>query len=65
MIIAALVGLVPMLPEDDEIYAYAIGILVGTVVQFVAAAAVAARPGRAASRSGSTGATSASGACSS
>jgi len=35
VIIAALVGLVPMLPEDDEIYAYAIGILVGTVVQFL------------------------------
>jgi putative peptidoglycan lipid II flippase len=34
VIIAALVGLVPVLPEDDEIYAYAIGILVGTVVQF-------------------------------
>ena len=35
VIIAALVGLVPVLPEDDEIYAYAIGILVGTVVQFL------------------------------
>lgn len=35
VIIAALVGLVPILPEDDEIYAYAIGILVGTVVQFL------------------------------
>ena len=35
MIIAALVGLVPVLPEDDEIYAYAIGILAGTVVQFL------------------------------
>jgi putative peptidoglycan lipid II flippase len=35
VIIAALVGLVPALPEDDEIYAYAIGILAGTVVQFV------------------------------
>jgi putative peptidoglycan lipid II flippase len=34
VIIAALAGLVPVLPEDDEIYAYAIGILVGTVVQF-------------------------------
>ena len=34
VIIAALVGLVPLLPDDDEIYAYAIGILVGTVVQF-------------------------------
>jgi putative peptidoglycan lipid II flippase len=35
VIIAALVGLVPVLPEGDEIYAYAIGILVGTVVQFL------------------------------
>ena len=35
VIIAALVGLVPVLPEEDEIYAYAIGILVGTVVQLV------------------------------
>ncbi|HEU0024080.1 MAG TPA: murein biosynthesis integral membrane protein MurJ [Thermoleophilaceae bacterium] len=34
VIIAALVGLVPVFPEDDEIYAYAIGILVGTVVLF-------------------------------
>ena len=29
VIIAALVGLVPVLPEGDEIYAYAIGILLG------------------------------------
>jgi putative peptidoglycan lipid II flippase len=35
VIIAALVGLVPVLPEEDEIYAYAIGILAGTVVQFL------------------------------
>ena len=35
VIIAALVGLVPILPEEDEIYAYAIGILAGTVVQFL------------------------------
>src|SRR5918993_906918 len=35
VIIAALVGLVPVLPEDDEIYAYAIGILAGTLVQFL------------------------------
>jgi putative peptidoglycan lipid II flippase len=34
VIVATLVGLVPALPEDDEIYAYAIGILAGTVVQF-------------------------------
>jgi putative peptidoglycan lipid II flippase len=35
VIIAALVGLVPVLPEEDEIYAYAIGILAGTIVQFL------------------------------
>jgi len=35
VIILALVGLVPVFPEDDEIYAYAIGILAGTVVQFL------------------------------
>jgi putative peptidoglycan lipid II flippase len=35
VIIAALVGLVPALPEEDEIYAYAIGILAGTVLQFL------------------------------
>jgi putative peptidoglycan lipid II flippase len=32
-IIAVLAGLAPAFPEDDQIYAYAIGILVGTVVQ--------------------------------
>jgi putative peptidoglycan lipid II flippase len=35
VIIAALVGLVPVMPDGDEIYAYAIGILTGTVVQFL------------------------------
>jgi putative peptidoglycan lipid II flippase len=35
VIIAALVGLVPVFPEDDEIYAYAIGVLLGTIVQLV------------------------------
>jgi len=35
VIIAALIGLVPMLSQDDEIYAYAIGVLLGTVVQFL------------------------------
>src|SRR5918996_4872399 len=34
VIIAALAGLVPLLPEEDEIYAYAIGVLAGTLVQF-------------------------------
>jgi putative peptidoglycan lipid II flippase len=33
VIIVALVGLVPALPDDDEIYAYAIGVLLGTIVQ--------------------------------
>jgi putative peptidoglycan lipid II flippase len=32
-IIAVLVGLAPAFPEDDKIYAYAIGVLVGTAVQ--------------------------------
>ena len=32
-IIAVLVGLAPAFPKGDEIYAYAIGVLVGTVVQ--------------------------------
>ncbi len=32
-IIAVLVGLAPAFPEGDEIYAYAIGVLVGTVIQ--------------------------------
>jgi putative peptidoglycan lipid II flippase len=35
VIIGCLVGLVPVLPDGDEIYAYAIGILAGTVVQFL------------------------------
>ena len=35
VIILALVGLVPVFPEEDEIYAYAIGILAGTIVQFL------------------------------
>ena len=43
VIIVALVGLVPVFPEEDEIYAYAIGVLAGTIVQLVAADAVAAR----------------------
>jgi putative peptidoglycan lipid II flippase len=34
VIIATLAGLVPALPDDDEIYAYAIGVLAGTIVQF-------------------------------
>jgi len=32
-IVAVLVGLAPVFPEEDQIYAYAIGVLVGTVVQ--------------------------------
>ena len=35
VIIAALVGLTPLFEGDDRVYAYAIGVLVGTVVQFV------------------------------
>jgi len=34
VIIAALVGLSPLFAEEDRIYAYAIGVLAGTVVQF-------------------------------
>jgi putative peptidoglycan lipid II flippase len=34
-IIAVLVALVPAFPEEDEIYAYAIGVLVGTVIQLL------------------------------
>jgi putative peptidoglycan lipid II flippase len=33
VIVGALVGLTPALAEEDEIYAYAIGVLAGTVVQ--------------------------------
>ena len=35
VIIAALVGLTPLFPDEDEIYAYAVGVLVGTVIQLV------------------------------
>ncbi len=35
VIIAAIAGLQPVLSEQDEIYSYAIGVLVGTVVQFL------------------------------
>jgi putative peptidoglycan lipid II flippase len=35
VIIGALVGLTPVFPEGEEIYAYAVGILAGTVVQLV------------------------------
>jgi putative peptidoglycan lipid II flippase len=34
-IIAVLIGLAPAFPEEDEIYAYAIGVLAGTAVQLV------------------------------
>jgi len=34
VIIAALVGITPMLEGEDQIYAYAIGVLAGTVCQF-------------------------------
>ena len=65
VIIAALVGLVPVLPDDDEIYAYAIGILAGTVVQFLLPLPWLRGRGGQPDASGSTGATSTSGACSS
>src|SRR5688572_15858610 len=35
VIIGALVGLTPVFPEEDQIYAYAAGVLAGTVVQFL------------------------------
>jgi putative peptidoglycan lipid II flippase len=35
IIIASLVGLTPVFHGDDRIYAYAIGVLVGTIVQFL------------------------------
>ncbi|MBA3436383.1 MAG: murein biosynthesis integral membrane protein MurJ, partial [Thermoleophilaceae bacterium] len=35
VIIAALVGLTPVLPEEDRIYAYAVGVLAGTLIQFL------------------------------
>ncbi|MEX2253793.1 MAG: murein biosynthesis integral membrane protein MurJ [Thermoleophilaceae bacterium] len=35
VIIAAIVGLMPVFPEEDEIYTYAVGILAGTLVQFL------------------------------
>src|SRR4051812_11702222 len=35
IIIASLVGLTPLFHGDDRIYAYAIGVLAGTVVQFL------------------------------
>jgi putative peptidoglycan lipid II flippase len=35
VIIVCIVALVPKLPDDDEIYAYAIGVLLGTIVQLV------------------------------
>jgi putative peptidoglycan lipid II flippase len=35
VIIGALVGLTPAFPEEDQIYAYAVGVLAGTLVQFL------------------------------
>lgn len=35
VIIASIIGLQPVLSEQDEIYSYAIGVLAGTVVQFL------------------------------
>ena len=62
VIIAAMVGLTPLLEGDDQIYAYAIGVLAGTAAQFAMAFPVLRRlPSR--SGSTSTGATRGSGAC--
>jgi putative peptidoglycan lipid II flippase len=35
VIIGALVGLTPAFPEQDQIYAYAVGVLAGTLIQFL------------------------------
>jgi putative peptidoglycan lipid II flippase len=35
IIIGSLVGLTPLFEGDDKLYAYAIGVLIGTIVQFV------------------------------
>jgi putative peptidoglycan lipid II flippase len=43
VIIAALIGLTPLLEGDDQIYAYAIGVLAGTACQFAMAFPVMAR----------------------
>ena len=45
VIIAALVGLTPLFEGDDRLYAYAIGVLVGTIVQFGMALPVLRRIG--------------------
>ena len=45
VIIGCLVGLQPLFDERDEIYAYAIGVLVGTIVQFAMALPVLKRMG--------------------
>ena len=45
VIIAGLVGLKPFFEGDDQLYAYAIGVLVGTVVQFAMALPVLRRVG--------------------
>ena len=65
VIIAGLVGLTPLFEGDDRIYAYAIGVVAGTLVQLLMTLPVAARGS--ASRSGASGsrgaATRGSGAC--
>jgi len=45
VIIAALVALAPLFEGDDEIYAYAIGVVAGTLVQFLMALPVLRRVG--------------------
>ena len=60
-IIAVLVGLAPF-PGDDRIYAYAVGVLVGTVIQLAIPTSTCARR-RSASCGCSTGEARTSGAC--
>ncbi len=45
VIIAALVGLTPLFEGDERLYAYAIGVLLGTIVQFAMALPVLRRIG--------------------
>ena len=65
VIIGALVGLTPLFPEEDEIYAYAVGVLAGTVVQFLLPLPWLRGRGRPLHASPWTGATSTCARCSS
>ena len=58
VIIAGMVGLAPLFEGDDKLYAYAIGVVAGTLVQLLMMLPGAARgSGSRCSRSGSRGAT--------